>query len=632
MKTKCFTIFLLCVLSFFCGAQNAGFTIPDTICEDKPFNITNIQPTSAISYQWSFCTGNASYEPDGLNMGNPNQLLNAPRYIALVKDSLDYYTFTTNAGNASVLRCYYGTSLTQFPLNITNLGTFGTLTDQIGGIQVVKDNGIWYGFIVDGNNLFRLDFGNSPANPPTTKVFNLTGVISASGLAITKDGAMWVGFCNDIGADKLFRIEFMPDISSIPQVTDLGNPAQLSAPTGLTLAKENDAWYAFICNSGSNSLSRINFGVTLLNPAPAGMILPDIDVLILPTAITIINDCGGINGFVTNCVQEADQCIVHLVFKNGLGGIVTAYHIPNSGILNKPYGISDVVRQGDTLFAFVANYGSSSHTRMFFASCSGASQPFYIGPDPPAITYPDPGNYNILLTVDEGGANQSSLCKNIVVMPKPDIALGPDRVFCQGKRTKLDAGAGDSIYIWSTGATTQTILVDTSGTYWVHAINFWNCEADDTIKITVNNTAASTVDTTICQGLTYWAQHALQSSSGIYHDTLQLANGCDSVVTTNLQVEECPLLMWYPNAFTPNGDGLNDVFRPVGVNITKYKLLIFDRWGALIFEASDINTGWDGYIKGQPAGPGVYTYHTTYESLQFPGEMHRDTGTFMLSK
>jgi gliding motility-associated-like protein len=60
--------------------------------------------------------------------------------------------------------------------------------------------------------------------------------------------------------------------------------------------------------------------------------------------------------------------------------------------------------------------------------------------------------------------------------------------------------------------------------------------------------------------------------------------------------------------------------------------LIFDRWGTLIFESEDINAGWDGNVKGQVAGPDVYTYHATYETMQYPGEMHRNTGTFMLSR
>jgi len=74
--------------------------------------------------------------------------------------------------------------------------------------------------------------------------------------------------------------------------------------------------------------------------------------------------------------------------------------------------------------------------------------------------------------------------------------------------------------------------------------------------------------------------------------------GCrDSIIK---QVEIKPAYTIYiPNAFTPNSDGTNDSFRAVGVGIEEFKMQIFDRWGALVFESDDINTVWDGSIKGK---------------------------------
>jgi gliding motility-associated-like protein len=57
--------------------------------------------------------------------------------------------------------------------------------------------------------------------------------------------------------------------------------------------------------------------------------------------------------------------------------------------------------------------------------------------------------------------------------------------------------------------------------------------------------------------------------------------------------------MYVPNAFTPNSDGLNDGFKAVGVGIAQFKLQVFDRWGALVFETDDINNAWDGSINGK---------------------------------
>jgi gliding motility-associated-like protein len=71
-----------------------------------------------------------------------------------------------------------------------------------------------------------------------------------------------------------------------------------------------------------------------------------------------------------------------------------------------------------------------------------------------------------------------------------------------------------------------------------------------------------------------------------------------------------------PNAFTPNGDGLNDKFRIFGTppeNITKYNFQIFDRWGQRIFDTNDIEEAWDGKSNGQYCPAGVYVWEIFYE-------------------
>ena len=74
--------------------------------------------------------------------------------------------------------------------------------------------------------------------------------------------------------------------------------------------------------------------------------------------------------------------------------------------------------------------------------------------------------------------------------------------------------------------------------------------------------------------------------------------------------EETPqvssLLM--PNAFSPNGDGINDIYKPKSgyQNITEFHAYIFNRWGLKLFEWTDPATGWDGTYKGSPVKDGVY--------------------------
>ena len=107
------------------------------------------------------------------------------------------------------------------------------------------------------------------------------------------------------------------------------------------------------------------------------------------------------------------------------------------------------------------------------------------------------------------------------------------------------------------------------------------------------------------------------------------SNGCTD--TARVLVKILPeYLIWVPNAFTPfNKDGLNDVFKPIAFGVTEYKMYIFDRWGNLIFETNDLDTGWNGTDKGHPCQIDVYVYKLEYKDM-VEYEHHEKVGTVTL--
>lgn len=70
-----------------------------------------------------------------------------------------------------------------------------------------------------------------------------------------------------------------------------------------------------------------------------------------------------------------------------------------------------------------------------------------------------------------------------------------------------------------------------------------------------------------------------------------------------------------PNAFSPNGDGFNDVFKIDKATFVQFSLSIFNRWGALVFQTTDPTIGWDGNFNNKPAGAGAYVYQIRYTDL-----------------
>ena len=105
--------------------------------------------------------------------------------------------------------------------------------------------------------------------------------------------------------------------------------------------------------------------------------------------------------------------------------------------------------------------------------------------------------------------------------------------------------------------------------------------------------------------------------------------GCIDSTSNNITILQ-DFMFWAPNAFTPNGNGINDVWRPQGVKIDpdEYELYIYDRWGKEIFSTRDINHGWDGTLNGNPVQEDVYSWIIKLKELN--GKKHIYTGHITL--
>jgi len=91
---------------------------------------------------------------------------------------------------------------------------------------------------------------------------------------------------------------------------------------------------------------------------------------------------------------------------------------------------------------------------------------------------------------------------------------------------------------------------------------------------------------------------------------------------------DIPTAIIIPNIFTPNGDSINDTFFVKGANLTNFNCKIYDRWGALLFQWTDINTGWNGKDKNGAATDGTYFYVITYADNT--GKTNTKNGFFQL--
>jgi uncharacterized protein (TIGR02145 family) len=481
------------------AALTVDFTSPDTVCVGAPVSITNLTQ-GGTSFYWNFCSGSANTDPSGVNIGNPGALLNVPGGITLARDGNNCYSFISNEFVSGIVRYYHGTTFGHDPVSWTALGTFGILTDSVQGIQVKNDNGNWYGLVCNNNKLARLNFGSSLANAPTAVTLGpYSGLTMLSGLAVIKEGNTWLAFATCSLGNKFVRFNFGNSLANTPVLTDFGTLGVTTMPGAFNIIQENGLDYALIVDNGS-TLIRVTFGNSLLN-VPTSQNLGNPGGFNSAGGLTLLRDCSSTTGYWTNYLTNGQ--LGKLTFPTGILGTVTGTVLGNIGSLNKPHTFSQIFRQNDTLFSYITNRGSFTMTRLAFPPCTNSSVPSSTLFNPPVYSYDTADTYNIHLIVNEGLPDETSLCRQVVVKPLPIVNLGPDQSLCPGNTVTLNAGAGNSSYLWSTGAITQTIVVSAAGTYWAEVTKN-GCSARDTVFVSYYtlNPVNLGVDTTVCQGVT----------------------------------------------------------------------------------------------------------------------------------
>ncbi len=102
------------------------------------------------------------------------------------------------------------------------------------------------------------------------------------------------------------------------------------------------------------------------------------------------------------------------------------------------------------------------------------------------------------------------------------------------------------------------------------------------------------------------------TSSGTFYLSITDANGCTNADSISIFLRQSLCgepFIFVPNAFTPDGDGLNEVLFLRGINLTEVYFAVYNRWGELVFETDDIGRGWDGTFKNATLAPDVYGYY-----------------------
>jgi|GEM_PF-1718842 len=258
------------------------------------------------------------------------------------------------------------------------------------------------------------------------------------------------------------------------------------------------------------------------------------------------------------------------------------------------------------------------------------------------------GTYWVHVTDVNGCAAGDTIKVVVFLLPAP--ILGEDFSLCSGTDRVLDPGAYNT-YLWQDGSTQRTLTARDTGTYWVTVKDLNNCAGNDTVivlQILPSPAGFLSGTDSICQyeqvsleprtaySSYLWStgptsQQITVEQPGDYILTVTDMNGCKGSDTVHVIQKNCYQGVYIPNAFTPNGDHLNDIFRAKVFGVVNYfKLTVYNRFGQIVYSTSDPAIGWDGTFRGLPADPDVYIWQCSY--LLQGGSPISEKGTVTLMK
>jgi gliding motility-associated-like protein len=345
------------------------------------------------------------------------------------------------------------------------------------------------------------------------------------------------------------------------------------------------------------------------------------------------------NGVLINTTKREFQFVVTSCSKVVVADIPQYSTDPNTYIVNcKDYNIH---------FVNTSSGGFAYHWDFGVAGISyDTSNEFE-----PTFVYPDTGTFEVKLIVNPSSTCPDSITRLVKVYPKFRANFSDSGRQCPGATLFFKDLSSATIqpitnWKWNFGDGDSSFVQNPSHNYLFGGIynvilissNIKNC-TDTTVKQVVidNFFPYAGRDTTIVKGekiifnATGGTQYlwspptnlndtTIYNPTGIYPDTglfsyivyVQSIYGCSGYDTINVSVVN-EAAFFVPTAFSPNGDGKNDIFRPISIGYRKLNYLrVYNRWGEKVYFGQSLDAGWDGTYKNKQADMGTYYWELSY--------------------
>jgi gliding motility-associated-like protein len=238
-----------------------------------------------------------------------------------------------------------------------------------------------------------------------------------------------------------------------------------------------------------------------------------------------------------------------------------------------------------------------------------------------------------------GCNNPFTISDTITLVSELPLDFGPDRDICYNATSitiENEYNLTEASYLWQpSGATTPELVVTDPGIYVVQ-VETGLCSDSRSIEIGLGVEESTSFEIEICEGVgeiitvavnhqEFFWENGLTGNSivvtrgGTYNYMYIDNGGCEQTGEYIVDGLEPEPAVFIPNTFTPNGDGINDIFK-ISLSdseLDDYLFSVYNRWGDLIFETTDPTQGWNGAANGSDyfVPPGLYPYYVKYSGI-----------------
>lgn len=545
----------------------AAFTVStDTICIGQSINFTDASTGSPTAWTWTF--------PSGTPASASTQNVNGVTW-----NTAGTYTVTLNAsnsnGNTSATQIIY---VSPNPV-VTAIASPSTIC--VGQQSTLTASGattyVW--------NPGNLTGSSVTVTPGSTTTYTVTGT-NAAGCTGTAQVTVNVQTCSvpivffsasDTAICVGDCINFTDQSTNLPTTwnwTFSGSTTASSSqqnPTNICYPNAGTFAVTLVVTNANGSGSLTKTGYIIVNPPPVANAGPD-GTICTGQQTTLLGSGGGTYNWNPGNLSGSSVSVTPLATTtytltvtdaNGCTGTdqvtitVNACTTPTAALSVS----ANTVCEGTCIDFTDNSTGTPTGWQWAFP---GGTPVTSTQQNPANICYNIPGVYPVTLIVTNAFGSDTILMTNYVTVgAQPVVNAGAYTVIAIGNTTQLNATGGTGSWSWSptTGLSNPSIQ---------------------------NPTASPTVTTTYTVNFTD-------------------ANGCSGSDTVTVEIIEY-YSIFVPSAFSPNGDGSNEVLFVRGGGIKTLDFLVFDRYGEKVFESTSINDGWDGTLRGKPMNTGIYVY------------------------